>query len=550
MKPDIFHYDAAMCARVGERIVPASPQTDDRDRPLASLAALLHWPWPDAGPTPDIPAPAFAYYALMSYRDFAPGFFPAHDLCLLMGNSMARQMADDASAPLVLLDWGLLPVAALLAGAGRAPGRRFFLPPAGMEEKEAATLVAALGRHLPGVDWQTAPAVDAPMPAGAWLLAQEPLAHCARDARFLERLEGIAGGVLAANWDFLGVRIHAYTRSRWLEAGLPDRILQLPRPRRQGATGYPAILTLRPPRPGGPLRLAQVSACRPGPGSLDQEACLDLLYGAPRAGASMDVDAAALARDGLFTLTPATWLDPGIRAPQGRTLRNFAQVLRCQLARERLTEAELGPDGEEFGETTDGRFIAREVSLSERDPMTGFVDEYRGTPVRVALNPLGKQGKYLLQPNDIIFAFRGTALSVGQVGFVEDEGRPAITGQSMCIIRALPDMDPVWLYYYLQRERIARFIRSRASGANLLTVNLESIRDIPVVIPDREEIEAINLEHRKISENMALVARLRRESAGSLWKIRDVGDAWEKIRELDDPQARGQRKPIRDRPEG
>ncbi|MDE7371550.1 MAG: hypothetical protein K2N07_07405, partial [Desulfovibrio sp.] len=247
-------------------------------------------------------------------------------------------------------------------------------------------------------------------------------------------------------------------RNGW--AGLMDGIVQLPRPRRQSATAYPAIIALRPPAPGAPLRLAQVSTIQPGPGSLDQKATLSLLEEVPQPRASMVLDPAEPARDGLFTLSPATWLTPPLAAPKGRTLRAFAQVLRCQLPRERLEEApywyeETVEDGEfvsiwhdGFGEAPDGQYVAREVSVSEFDPMTGFVDEDRGNVVKVPLNPLGKQGKYLLRPNDIVFAFRGTALSVGKVGFVEEVGSPTITGQSLCIIRALPDMDPVWLYYY------------------------------------------------------------------------------------------------------
>ena len=83
-------------------------------------------------------------------------------------------------------------------------------------------------------------------------------------------------------------------------------------------------------------------------------------------------------------------------------------------------------------------------------------------------------------------------------------------------------MDPVWLLYYLRQKAVADFIRSRAGGASLLTVSLESIRDIPVAFPDQWGIGEINQEHRKISENMVRVAQLRRDSQDALMRIHDA----------------------------
>ncbi|MBD5646064.1 MAG: hypothetical protein HDQ89_00025 [Desulfovibrio sp.] len=562
MGPHLMHYDPVEAETARTVALQYGHEGEARELPLRSLAELLdHLELfgEDVAGQPDNGA---TYYMLMEYRSVAPGYFPVHDLCLLMANILATRPAAQAvpPVPVTLLDWGLLPVAVLLAGALSPAGRDFLLPPAPMEGDSAGRLIGHLTKRLPGSRWRLRGEGEE-MPPGTWLLAKDPLAHCTADSRFLERLAGIGGGVLLSSWDFLGVRIHAHTRSQWLAAGLIGGALQLPRPRRQSATEYPAVLTLRPPDPRLPLRLARVPSIQAGPGSLDQEAALALLDGAPRLGASMELDATAPARDGLFTLAPATWLTPPLAAPQGRTLRAFAQVLRCQLPRERLEQALawrefIGiEDGEAifewhdaFGEAPDGKYVAREISIGEFDPMTGFVDEYGGNPVKVALNPLGKQGKYLLQANDIVFAFRGTAQSVGKVGFVEELGQPAITGQSLCIIRALPDMDPVWLYYYLQRKDVVDFIRSRASGSNLLTVNMESIRDIPVAFPYPWERDEINQEHRKISENMVRVAQLRRESRDAQLRIYDVRRRAEQWREQEQNQS-GTPRRIRGRPE-
>lgn len=544
MSLPLFLYDADLAAVASAWARPFLPDFDDRALPLSTLADLLSDLDSLEGVFEGTPPAEYIYYTLMEYRRFAPGFFPVHDLCLFMGNMLAARLARHGVQPFTvsLLDWGLLPVAVLLAQDATPGPREFLLPPGGLEAERAERIARHLNGRLPGSKWRVAETAH-DVPAGAWLLAGDPLAHCTSDARFLERMAGIAGGAVLTSWDFLGVRIHSHTRSQWLATGLIDGIMQLPRPRRQSATAYPAVIALRAAAPGAPLRLAQVAAIQPGPGSLDQKGTLALFDGPPKPGASMELEAAAPARDGLFSLAPATWLTPPLAAPQGRTLRAFALVLRCQLPRERLEEApawyEETVEGGElvhiwhdgFGEAPDGQYIAREVSVSELDPMTGFVDEYRGNVVKVPLNPLGRQGKYLLRPNDIIFAFRGTSLSVGKVGFVEEVGAPAITGQSMCIIRALPDMDPVWLYYYLQREDVVGFIRSRASGSSLLTVNLESIRDIPVEFPYQWEINDINEEHRKISETMLKVARLHEECRDALGRIRQIKSQAEHMRQ-------------------
>ena len=167
--------------------------------------------------------------------------------------------------------------------------------------------------------------------------------------------------------------------------------------------------------------------------------------------------------------------------------------------------------------------------MGEPDPQTGFLEEYGGNLVRLKLTLLGKQGKYVLQANDILLAFRGTATSIGQVGFVQEEGVPGITGQALCIIRSLPGIDPVWLYYYLQRRTIREWIRGKATGTTLLTINLESIRDIPIEAPDASEVDAVNEQHRRISEAMSGIADLRQEVRAALWRIREVGDVAERI---------------------
>lgn len=127
--------------------------------------------------------------------------------------------------------------------------------------------------------------------------------------------------------------------------------------------------------------------------------------------------------------------------------------------------------------------------LGDLDELTGFVREYGELTRMEGLSPTGHQGKYLLRPDDILLAFRGMESSLGQVGFMEkDFETPAVTGQSLCIVRAF-GVDPVWLYYTPQRPDIRRRIASQASDSKTLTVNLG---DLPLMLPDEQYAKLIN----------------------------------------------------------
>lgn len=88
------------------------------------------------------------------------------------------------------------------------------------------------------------------------------------------------------------------------------------------------------------------------------------------------------------------------------------------------------------------------------------------------------------------------------------------------------------------------FTRPRASGSNLLTVNLESMQDIPVAFPYRWEIDEINQEHRNIPENMVRVAQPRRESRDAQVRIYDVKRRAEQMRAQERKPPGGPRKSV------
>jgi hypothetical protein len=68
---------------------------------------------------------------------------------------------------------------------------------------------------------------------------------------------------------------------------------------------------------------------------------------------------------------------------------------------------------------------------------------------------------------------------------------------------------------------VREWVRGRATGSTLLTINLESIRDIPVELPYIAELDTVNEEHRKITSVMSTVAGLRRDIYASLQRIHE-----------------------------
>jgi hypothetical protein len=534
----LFFYKPEQARAVLRRVALPLKEHVDAARPLEFVARLL-----ESSALPALKGQQGfeeVYYTLMASRERLPSFFPAHDICLLAANLLPVQKY----STLALLDWELLPAAVLAA----SPGARITLPPClGVtegQEHEAAKIVRTLRQAVPDSGWDD----HQYRLEDCVVLGQHPLRHGERDPRFLVNLMDTYGGIFYVSWDFLRVKLHAYTRSLWLRTSLLRGVLQLPRPRRQGATVYPALMELK----GAPdreerLRLARIASCGPGPGALDQSFAVSLLADnpPPTNGEVIELPPEVFMLDRLLDLSPAAHLAqqkvaaiPVRKAGDLAKLGDFAQVLRCQLARARIDDEKLHDiqafadkaDRDWWGEYPDGSFIGREVALGELDPVSGFLDQRSGDTIRLHLTLISTQGKYVLQPGDILFAYRGTMASIGQVGFVEEAGIPAITGQALCIIRCLPGLDPVWLYYYLRRQSVREWVCSKAAGSTLLTINLESIRDIPVVLPDKAQLDAINKEHQKIASAMAAVTTLRREIDNSLDKVLEMTD--EDAREL------------------
>lgn len=502
------------------------------DMALVTRALSMFEPMPHAFLPEDPPEEhaELLFYICMCTRRERPELFPVPDVCLAAFNLLAARHIL-AGSTVCCLDWALLPVALLAAGQGA----RVLLPGGTGFERGADWMPSFLSRVLPRSGWTLANEGSAP-PEGALVLGQHPVPHTENSHDFLFRLARIRGGVFFTFWDFLGVALHAHVREQWLKSGLIRSILQLPRPRRQVVTYYPALVELGTAATDAPVRMSAIGDIGPGPGSLPQDQVLRGILAPPDGKNSVDVPPRELRIKGVPDFTPRLYLarsnTPELTSST-ITLGQCAHIIRCQLHRSRLEEWDLDaltqvaaitgvPSG---GAQADGSCVCREITLADLDPLTGFVLD-RGNLVRLAdLNPAGRQGKYLLQAGDILMSFRGTEPTLGKVGFVESEAEmPAISGQSLCLIRPFA-VDAVWLYHHLQRSQTREWILARAVGSKMLTVNLGDLREMPLAPPAPATVEQYHARHHNIARAMASVRRLQEEMTCDLRALWEMGES-------------------------
>jgi len=443
------------------------------------------------------------FYFLAQVGRRRPGLFPVPDLGLSAFNILAARHKLLESR-LICLDLALLPVAVLAA----AWGARVALPPASHEKSWPKALFLS-----PLAD---PPLTDDRNMEEALVLGRDPLKLTESYPGFLEELAKAKGGIIFCFWDFLGVNLHNYARMKWLKQGLIRSLIQLPRPGRQGAAYYPALIEIGPGGPSAPeapqplIRLVDVREQTSNLGDLSQGEVLEAVLGPADQEKSLDVAPDQLAYQEDEDFTPRRFL-AGPRGVGEVALKDCARVLRCQIPR-----TKSDPDEK------DGSFICREINLSQLDELTGFVKPGAGQPVGFkSFNPVGKEEKFLLRRHDILMCFRGTEATIGRVGLVVTEPEePLINGQSLCLIRVF-DGDPVWLYYYFRRPEIRRRVLSRSSGSNMLTVNLGDLNDLAIARPGPTQSAVIQEKHLGLLNIMEEIWRLF-DRAGA--KMKDLGE--------------------------
>lgn len=192
-------------------------------------------------------------------------------------------------------------------------------------------------------------------------------------------------------------------------------------------------------------------------------------------------------------------------------LGEAACLLRCQASRERLE----GFEELAMGLLPDGRFVCHEALARDVDARTGVLRVEPDNIVEVDMGRhLLKTGervwKFFLRVNDLVFTFGGTDATLCAVGLVTEEIPDfVIPGRALCIIRP-ESIDPVWLFYYLRRNRgrlVAELAPEPAGGRKKTQfLSLETVRKLEIRQPSDREIEGVNIAHKEI---MAETAKIR-----------------------------------------
>lgn len=92
-----------------------------------------------------------------------------------------------------------------------------------------------------------------------------------------------------------------------------------------------------------------------------------------------------------------------------------------------------------------------------------------------------------LADNTILYSINGT---IGKIAFYN--GEAVILGKSAAYICFKKPSLMGYVYYYLQTEMVNRFYNLELTGSTIKNLSLAAIRDTPILMPKKEELECIN----------------------------------------------------------
>lgn len=108
-----------------------------------------------------------------------------------------------------------------------------------------------------------------------------------------------------------------------------------------------------------------------------------------------------------------------------------------------------------------------------------------------------------LQGKDILVIIAGA--TTGMASILQEELLPANTNQAVSFIRSKNTNHADWIYYWLRAEFTQRIIGMGAVQAAQPNLSMEDLGDIPVLLPQQNEIDSICLEIGKLSTKFELL---------------------------------------------
>lgn len=191
-------------------------------------------------------------------------------------------------------------------------------------------------------------------------------------------------------------------------------------------------------------------------------------------------------------------------------LGDVAEVMRCQVKRQRIETSVMALQGISLGRQPGGHWVAMEIGIDRIGRETRFLPEMEDC---VVLRLTRRSEKFLIRRNDILMTCIGMRGRLGLVAFAALQPDCSVTDRNLCQIRA-HYIDPAWLFFRLIEQDAIDYMREKARGDRIYTVSMDDIRDFVFDAPSKLEIAEARKAHEKI---MASDEIIRRETA----KIRD-----------------------------
>ncbi len=500
-----------------------------------------------------IPKEIRLFYILMVLRSRYPQFFPAPSLCVLISHALRgqlkKQQEQKQEPKISIKNIELLPIALLIC-------------------HEAEEVIVEDMGDLASVSIKKYLLSEESEPIGNWnfnakkikkdkyiALSQFPLPHTTLDANIFGQLEKYKASIVFTTWNFLASEEFSSLRSDLLSRNILDTVIQLPLPKREGNKTYPAILVLDHDHP----ELVSMIDLHTFNQECVSQVYLDLdcegivndsemyrfndgylqeifanimnretfpwaptgrLYNSYKniysKLTSVDIHIDEIHKERAYKLSPLMYITKHRNPLQNSIpLSAIAEVIRCQEPRINIKDQNLS-------EKDIDQTIFRDITLKDIDSLTGFLILDDADYTKMDLYG-AKLEKFTLKENDILLAHKGSKATIGRAGFVdmsfnEDviaddnfHSMPAVAGTSLLIVRVTSDkIDPIWLFHYLQAKHIQEIISSKATGSSLLSVNLKAIRELPIAIPSRDDIEKKAEYHKKISAHLKEIIHNKR----------------------------------------
>ena len=108
--------------------------------------------------------------------------------------------------------------------------------------------------------------------------------------------------------------------------------------------------------------------------------------------------------------------------------------------------------------------------------------------------------KYRTKENDILYARRG---DVEKHAFIEKEDVGVYCGTGCLRVHITsPDIDPLYLSFFLNREETRKWLVSHAVGTNMPNLNTDILSAVPICFPDISKQKVISSTLNLIDKNI------------------------------------------------